>query len=474
MYMKKEFLFAVLVIAMTSCQKEPNVSIAEESLCPLTDEAAFHRLSIEEAEVNVLSFLSEMRGATRGSDPVTISSKFSKGGFGYATKSDSSDEQPLVYVFNIGDEDGYVIASGDDRAPQVLCIMDQGSFAEDEELTDPAMIALLSRIDTDYRMAVGLPIVDREGNTVLPEQYGYSIPKTRVRVDPATTMDGVAYYDTTPWTTNVSIGTVLPCRWRQLTNFNWKCLAKNGDWAYAGCIPIAVAQIMYHWGVNTTYKGVYYDWNLMHQIIDNQTPYDQYYAAWDKVQSLIAALGDSNNLDAIYGSIYETDASKKGTEVSELNVPRTFRNFGYTNGGTIKDYSLIDLKNALRVGPVLGSGECFKTVTVKKTKILGIVINTQTTNSYYDGHEWVYDNYIERSCMRFGYSGNNTIVSAQSLSETLVHCNMGDGGNGDGYYYSGSYNVKNPVTRSVSVTETTYGTEGLYQYDLHMITDIHP
>ena len=473
--MKKNYLFAALVIAMTSCQKEPNVSVVEESPCQLTDEAALHRVSMEEAEANVLSFLSEMRGVTRGSEPVAISSKFSKGGFGYDTKSDSYDEQPLVYIFNIGDEDGYVIASGDDRAPQILCIMDQGSFAENEELTDPAMIYLLSRIDTDYRMAVGLPIVDSEGNTVLPEQYGYCDKKDITRAPSAPGIaDGVAYYDTTPWRTDVSVGTILPCTWGQDIPFNLKCHTSTGATANAGCVPVAVAQIMYHWGVNATYNGVYYDWSLMHDIIDQYSYSFELQPAWAQVQSLLNALGDSNNLDA-------NDDDKRGVPFENPRIARTFQHFGYASGGTIQDYSLAVLKNALKSGPVMGFGCCYETKTVVKkiTKILGITISTKIIgeySTYSGGHSWVYDNYIERTCSRLGFNGNNVVVFSQLLSETLVHCNMGNSfSRYNGYYYSGTYDVEHPVTRSTTITETeTNGTHGVYKYYLQMVTGIHP
>lgn len=460
--MKKFILISFLFLALSSCQKEFGESIPADTEHPLSNEVMAHHVSIEEAEANVVSFLSEFRGATKASEPIAITSKFSKGGFGYATKSDPLDEQPLVYIFNIGDGDGFIIASGDDRVPQILCMLDKGSFAEDEELTNPSMITLLSMIDTDYRMAVGLPIIDGEGNTVLPEQYGYRDDSAA----PATKVNGVAYYDTTPWVINTSIGTIIPCSWKQQGYFNDKCFTPDGVEAYAGCLPIAVAQVMYHWGVNTTYNGVYYDWSLMQNILDNNTPYYANYTAWDKVQSLVAALGDSNNLAATYHA--PGDGSGSGTSAPLENIARTFQHFGYISGGTTTDYSLSGLRSALSVGPVLGYGCSYK--TVKVTKILGIVISTQT--SYSGAHEWVYDNVIDRSCMRFGYDGNNVIIFAESLNETLVHCNFGWGDNSNGYYYSGDYNTNSPVTRSI--TETTYGSAYYYQYLLKMTTDIHP
>ena len=77
--------------------------------------------------------------------------------------------------------------------------------------------------------------------------------------------------------------------------------------------------------------------------------------------------------------------------------------------------------------------------------------------------------------MRLGFNGSNNVVYTQPLHETLVHCNMGNNfSRHNGYYYSGTYDVEHPITRSTSVTETTYGSQGVYQYYLQMVTDIHP
>ena len=77
--------------------------------------------------------------------------------------------------------------------------------------------------------------------------------------------------------------------------------------------------------------------------------------------------------------------------------------------------------------------------------------------------------------MRLGFNGNNEVIYTQPLRETLVHCNMGSNlERHNGYFYSGVYDAEHPVTRSTSETETTNGTESIYQYDLKMVTNIHP
>lgn len=454
--MKRLFVFFFFLV-LVSCDKyTEDTKVLTEA--PLSPDASIHRISMRDAEENVLSFLKDMPLNTKSHDRAIISSKFQKGGFGFATKNASDAESPLVYIFNFADNGGYAIASGDDRMPQILCLTDSGTLEEDGELTNPAMIMLLSLIDTEYRIKVGLPIVDGNGEILESDDYATMLEKQI----PETKVNGVAYYNQTNWVyyDKEAFGTIIPCEWGQKAFFNAKCETSSGERARAGCAAIAIAQIMYHWGFNSTYKGIYYDWNLMRKI-ENRLTVPYYISnSLELVQSLIAALGEPDNLDATYG-VEETKAPIK-------NIPRTFRNFGYACGGNTVDYSLSGLKFALKEGPVLGSGSSHKIVSEKE--ILGIKISSSV--KYDNNHTWVYDQYIERGCMRFGYNGSNKIIYAESLKESLVHCNFGCDGDGNGYYYSGDYNTKRPITRGS--TKTVTGVDDYFRYDLKMTTGINP
>lgn len=416
-----------------------------------------HYVSLQEAKNNVIDFLFQQGSETRSLSSKTIINSFSKGG--PQSKLEDEYESPLIHVFNFADDKGFVIAAGDDRMPQILCYVESGNLAEKDTIRNPGLIVMLSLIDVDYRMAIGLPVIDSDGNVITPDQYGFSDREGRpeTKVEPA-------YSNTTPWHTNVTIGTPISCEWEQEDPFNAKCFTMDGRLAYAGCVPIAVAQIMYYWGHDCVYNGRSYDWDEMRTITDANVNTSMYATEWDSVQSLIAALGNENNLVATYGAV----ADSIGTFASSTYVGRTFYNFDYTDIGTLTDYNLEELKTSLASGPVIGFGLSLKQTIV--TTFLGIPVSTDV--QYSGGHAWVFDNYLERGRMRFWYDGNNTIIRAESEVEKLVHCNMGFGGEGNGYYYPGVYDSNNPVTRAQTVT--VEGTPGYYRFQLKMHKGINP
>lgn len=146
-------------------------------------------ISISEARENVDSFLHEFDALTKATNHRYIINQFSRGGFD-STKAEQ-EKEPLVYVFNFNDNQGYAIASGDSRMPAILCVTENGNLLENDILDNPGEIAMLSIIDTDYRMAVGLPIENYEGLWISPEEYGYS--------SPLVTKAQGAYHDTSEW-----------------------------------------------------------------------------------------------------------------------------------------------------------------------------------------------------------------------------------------------------------------------------------
>lgn len=233
----------------------------------------------------------------------------------------------------------------------------------------------------------------------------------------------------------------------QEDNYNNLCPIINGKPAPTGCAATAVAQIMYHYGYSYTYNGFYYDWNLM-----------KYYASGaDMIYQLFVDLGSSENLAMRYG--------EKESSASAENVPRTFRNFGYSSGGTLQDYNTDKLLTELIMywRPVYVRGDAIKT----QHKVLGIVMS----NSYSGGHAWVVDAMLQRRREVMVYI-NGKYDRTYTDSEILVHCNWGWNGDFNGYYYGGVFDTnKGPVlTRSSS--DESNGQEGYYQYRLQMITGI--
>lgn len=208
---------------------------------------------MDQAEEEVLKLVSIVDGNTKGRQSRRIADRFSLGGPNAKTKSEDCDD-PLVYVFNFEDEQGFALASGDNRMPPVLCLTDEGTLTDTTSINEGAL-AMLSIIDTDYRMAVGLPITDYNGNTITAEQYdrpdNFLIDDegSRGSSSPST------YSKYTSWTSNSPIGTRTSTRWGQRYPFNYYCKTSAGKEAYVGCVAVAVGQVMAYWKQNTLHNG---------------------------------------------------------------------------------------------------------------------------------------------------------------------------------------------------------------------------
>lgn len=440
-----------LCLLTVSCTRETSQSVP-----PFEDQSTF--VSMSQAEAEVLKLLSVVDGEVKG--PATkrrIVEKYSLGGPDSVTKSDGI-EDPLVYVFNFNDNQGYAIASGDNRMPPVFCLVDKGHLSDTTSLPEGA-IAMLSRIDTEYRMTVGLPITDYYGNTVTAEQYSeYEVNMIRPGDDAPT------YTIYTTWNDGPRMGTLLNCRWGQESPFNYYCKTQDGKDAYVGCVAIAVGQVMFHWGHNSMYNGHYYDWDEMRRITYWVIPSTPYYAnAWEQVHFLLSDIGRSENLDMNYGEINNSDGSSAYCE----NIQRTFLNFGYSNGGEIYDYNTETLKYNILRGPVIGCGCSEKHVNT----FLGITIDT----SYSGGHEWIYDQYMEQNRFRQTFSRKTgELIRTMKETRTLVRCNWGWDGDSDGFYLSGSYDTEDD--RGLITKSQGHSSENPYyfQYQLKMHIGIHP
>lgn len=445
----------MVFFTLFSCEKESS------PLYPLEkapdDAVTSSVLSIDDAEREVLSFIQMIDPLTRSGEPIRkIANRYSIGGFGITKADRDIEDAPFLHVFNFEDENGYAIVSGDRRVSPILCITDSGSLFENKVIDNPGLLIALTEIDTYYRLMTGLPVTDSEGNVVEASQYIQEL-----RVDPSRPLlpypdepgHSYVYGD---WEDYTTVGSVLPCKWNQTSPFNGNCTTKDGSPAYVGCVAVAVGQVMYHWKKNTTYKGTYWDWTKMKQIVDRYSV-PTYSDAWSLVKKLLYTLGLSENLDMSYGAV--SDGEGSGAPVS--NVRRTFEHFGYTSGGSFQNYDISTLKTNLAYGPAVGVGYAFK--TVKTYEILGFKVGQKTT--YSEGHAWVYDQVLVQRRQVKEYN-NGFLSNTYYETRNLVHVNWGWGGIDDGYYIYSRFDTNSgPV---LTKSSTTTGISGYYQYELEM------
>lgn len=145
-----------------------------------------------------------------------------------APGTDPNAASSPIYVFNRGESDGFVIISGDDRAPKILGYSDKGSF--DGDNLPPQLKTMMEQWATQM--------------TMLPS----SAPKHASWNKTSKTRSGEGFLMET-------------AEWGQNAPFNDLCPTIDGQKAPAGCVATAMAIAMkYHNWPDCTRGGVEYDY----------------------------------------------------------------------------------------------------------------------------------------------------------------------------------------------------------------------
>ncbi len=194
--MKKKLLFLVLSVLV------PHLAFAQQ-------------VDSETAHQRAREFLSK-KGVTMvsGKSPAKIRKR------GTATKPTDAS----YYVFNAGNDKGYVIVSGDDRTEEILGYVDNGSFDENE--IPENMKSWLQYYDDQI--------------SALPKDV------------PAQSNNGKAQRHKKLRPTRHSVPVLMTTTWNQGDPYNSKCpvyYKPDGttDLPASGCVATALAQVMYYY-----------------------------------------------------------------------------------------------------------------------------------------------------------------------------------------------------------------------------------
>ena len=348
--MKKKVLFVLAVLSAL---------IAEVSAAPITKAQALAKAQ-EFMQTKGIALNGEMSAAN---GPRRV---------GNAQNGETS----CYYVFNNGQNGGFVIVSGDSRTKEVLAYSDKGSF--DVDNMPPAVADLLESYAHDINM-LGEDHSEDQGN--------------RPRYAPGAQ-------------TTSPILPLLTSEWNQDSPFNQSCpehTSSSGKKTrtYAGCVAVAMAQILYYYRgrmpsktqvaipgystLSTVKAGTAYNWSLM---------FDKY--TYEKTSEQVKAVA---NLILYTGMSVSSTYGTSETSASCNNVTNAMsKYFGFSSNAKLvnrtsytysqwEDLIITELMNAR---PVFFNGV-----------------------SYYLNHAFVVD----------GYDGMG-----------YFHANLGWGGRSDGYY----------------------------------------
>lgn len=154
------------------------------------------------------------------------------------TDSARSSDNALYYIVNTGNNSGFVIVSGDDRAKEILGYSDAGSFSQ-QNLPD------------NFRTWLGIYEQELKALALLPEGDPSVSAATTARVQTQTTATNAFATSIEPLLTDMA--------WDQAEPYNILCPYSDSVQCITGCVATAMAQVMrYHqWPITGTGSKTY-------------------------------------------------------------------------------------------------------------------------------------------------------------------------------------------------------------------------
>lgn len=220
----------------------------------------------------------------------------------------STKTDPAFYIYNIGDQKGFVIVSGEDAAKTILAYADEGCFRTDY------MPENLKKWLNFYQQEIeGLRNASITTALASSEQVSTSAAGT------------------------ASLAPLLGAiKWNQSNPFNLLCPwdVKANSRTLAGCVAVAMAQIMkyYNWPVTGTGSHSYTDLIYGAQTVNfSKTPYD-----WSNMLGAYGSTATAQQDTAVATLVYHCGVavdmaySLTGSSSYTINAAAAFVNyFGY-------------------------------------------------------------------------------------------------------------------------------------------------
>lgn len=236
--------------------------------------------------------------------------------------------------------------------------------------------------------------------------------------------------------------------WHQEDPFNQYC---NGN--MVGCVPVAVAMVMMHpSGQPYSYGGLVFDWEEMQKWYNPKfTGPQSSFTGANHIYRLLAMVGRPENLNASYGT------AATGARLED--APRTFRNFGYSNGGKVENYT-------------------FEKVKAEISTNHPVICRAQTSQNNSTGHAWVISAIAEER-IPWTECDPQTGLVVRSGYEVfyLVHCNWGWGNKKErnGFYIQDYFNTNKGPKVGYDLIRLPYSPlQGYpdYKYERRILTGI--
>lgn len=379
------------------------------------------------------------------------------------TRSGESADS-LYYVVNYEDDAGFALVAARRDAPtQLLAVTEAGSYSAGATTENEGFNMYVAAMESSLEVAGAEPTFKRDTLTVKNSWY-----EDEEIIGP--------WHGITPLV-DVRWGQGSVRKWNNTYNpqypYNKYCYNGADSVCYAGCVIVALAQIMSvhkspsFYILNFNNQGQYKTINWDEMVTWTGGPFYE----WDvddanEIALWFRQLGDNASAQ------YTTD----GTSSTIGNARGCLSSYGYSSNSP-SDYDYEKICNSLDAGrPVYIRGE-------------REVIDEIDGTIDYTGHAWVADGYLTRTCTYRTYevfplltiigeepNVRRVLVWEVTSEYFYVHYNWGYDGNCNGYFSDGCFDLTRVKTEAggYDYNDVTNNLDRDYQYDVRIVTGIHP
>lgn len=375
---------------------------------------------------------------------------------GPLTKSGGASIDTLMYVFNYV-EGGYAVVPTLEVESDLIAYIEEGTFNIQDTLTDDLSRFLVSMM-MDYQKSVvatyntpatkGMLRLDPKKSPIGPKcrdvvlAGGMNCNFGEPTADGEIQSRGDEYYKKFGCYLPVrytdheekSIGPLLTTTWGQRDPYNAQAKKIDGEYAKAGCVAIAVSQIMVYNEHPTTFPSSMLSLPLTAEF-QRYVGKPTRLSAMKKIKDLTientsAARDNVSRFIAMIGYMLKNDWGVGSTGAKDKEVPKVFNNMGYA------------------VGPLIPYNGKTTEAALNGYRALYIT----GWRNWLKGHAWVLDGYKSEDYTEelyyyyFGPDGSyhgrrrqSNVVT--SYNHTYFHHNFGWSGGANGYYLDGVFDT---------------------------------
>lgn len=399
--MRKILFVMVAALAFVACEKDYQSVIEKTDL-----ETVVHnnKVSLKQALLYAENSINGITPTTRSAERKVKSTEI------YVAKPatrSAEDVEVSFYLINYEDNEGFAMVSTDNRATPVYAYSDEGNLTPYDLENNPGLQIFMEGTIENYQNEVASPRMPPDPIN-RPDSIITDLPM------PTVVYNGEVYYLGIT-TEDIVKEPLLTTYWHQNAPYGNDC--PNG---IGGCAPLAAAQIMAYHKYPAQFYGHTYNWDAI-----TATP-----TLPAGSTGAIAAAGLIYDIAEAAGAVYDT--------------------------WTTDIYTTHQIRNAIW----FFSYNCSEPLSYDEESIMGDINDEQPIlitgfDNRGEGHAWVIDGYKRRNAIYTYYYLDAPDVVYDTRVHTIstfFHCNLGWGGDSNGYYNANSFLHKNNLSVVYDIT----------------------